>query len=329
MSEQNPFAPVGTPGVLAPPPAMVPPQGFAPPPLPGFQPPPVAHEPYQSAGMALTELSFAPLPTEVAPAPAAPPPPVSDSLVTNVLPSGGVARRLSLGGRLPMIALVLVVLLGAAGAAYSTGILGGKAAKPAPVVPHKKAPVVAPKTVVPSAPAVVAPVKPAPKPVVKPLIGKTLSVTKANSHTYGGAYSLTVPTGWVSQLKVDATKDLNGDVAVGHKRTGQALLLGSVPPAYAKGPLTAATLSKIKAQQATDNPTAKFLPGTVKATIAGRPATGFDMTDVDQGVAFTARFLTFERNGVLYDVVWTARSAAYGDSLTTFNQLLASVKFAK
>ncbi|MEO6715496.1 MAG: hypothetical protein ABIM89_19010 [Mycobacteriales bacterium] len=321
MAEQNPFAPVGAP-VMAPAQlGMAAPQGFAPPPMAGFAPPPAAAQPsYQSAGMALTELSFAPLPTEVAAAPVEPLP-AGQSLVANVLPSGGVARSLSLGGRLPMIALVLVLLLGAAGAAYATGLFSKKKEDAAPIVKGKPS-VSAPQV---SAPAPVVPAKPA----AKPLVGKTLSVTKANSGTQGVAYTVTVPQGWVSRLKTGLENDMNGDVDIVHARTGQAFGLGSMPASYLTGPLTAEKLATFKTEMLADNPGTAALSAEVKTTIAGSAASGFDMEGEADGVRMKGRVVLFDHNGVLYGAFWAATESQFDTSLATFESFLATVKFAK
>ncbi|MEO6715495.1 MAG: hypothetical protein ABIM89_19005 [Mycobacteriales bacterium] len=327
MSEQNPFAPVGAP-VMAPPAqlGMTAPQGFARPPMAGFAPPPAAAQPsYQSAGMALTELSFAPLPTEVAAAPVEPPPPAGQSLVANVLPSGGVARSLSLGGRLPMIALVLVLLLGAAGAAYATGLFSKKKEAAAPIVKGKPS-VTAPQV---SAPAPVVPAKPA----VKTLVGKTLSVTKANSGTLGAAYSVTVPAGWISTLKVDQKENFNTDLNIVHARTGQTFFMGSFEPTFLKGPLSASAREALLADFQGSNPTAALVepsgPDSVRATVGGVSATGFDATRDLDGEPISMRVIPIENNGVIYVAVWLTKTAEFAKSLGTFEQIAATVKFAK
>jgi len=176
MSEQNPYAPVGTPSLAPPPGVMVPPSGFAPPPpAGGFAP--VPQQSYQSPGMALTELSFAPIPTDAPPAPVEAPP--APSLVSAALPSGGVARRLSIGGRTPLLALLLVLLLAAGAVVFGTGLLKKKDAAPAPIVHKPKVaavtPLVAPSAspsaaAVPVKPKAVA--KPVAKPVVKPQVAR-------------------------------------------------------------------------------------------------------------------------------------------------------------
>lgn len=324
MSEQNPYAPVGTPGMIAPPgPAMIPPQGFAPPPVQGFAPAP-AHS-YEHPAMTLTELSFAPTPTDTAPAPVELPPPALP-LVNNVLPSGGVARRLSMGGRTPLLALILVLLLGAAGAVFGPGLLKSKDSAPSPI-PKKKAATPAPTASSSAKPVVVAPAKP--KPVVKALVGKPISVTAANSGTFGGAYTVTVPTGWTAKFKQGRDTTSNGDLVMADAKSSQLFSLASAQPTFAKGSLTAAKLAMLKASVLKDTPGAKALPGEVKATIAGAGATGFDATATLSGKAFTVRTLFFEHGGVVYVAVWATSPATFSASVPTFNQLLASVKFAK
>jgi hypothetical protein len=332
MSEQNPYAPVGTPG-MAPAfaPAMVPPAGFAPPPPApaGFAPAPS----YQTPGMALTELSFAPIAVDAPPAPAAPAEPPSATLVSDVLPSGGVARRISLGGRTPLIALVVVLLLAAGGVVFGTGLLKKKDEAPI-VVPKRKVPVVAPQA---SKPAVVAPVKPKAvvKPVAKPLVGKTLSVTKANSHTYGGAYSVTVPTGFTTTLRAGRHSWVNADVRLYSKAARQALEIQSVRPGFvAQGPLTADKLAllqkaEMKAIVAVER-SSKALPGDVHTTVSDVAATGFDYTQSVSGKLVTTRVVFFEHGGFVYKATWLALpQASFAGSVTTFDQILATVKFAK
>ena len=326
MSEQNPFAPVGTTGMIAQPGAgPVAPQGLAPPPpMQGFAPAPV--QGYDHPGMTLTELSFAPMPTEAPPAPAEPPPPAAPALVGNVLPSGGVSRRLSMGGRTPLLALVLVLLLGGAGVYFGTGLFKSKDAAPAPVV---RKPVAVVPSAAPSKSVVVAPAKPKPaaKPVVKPLVGKTLSVTKANSRTYGGAYTITVPTGWQSKLNLGRQRTANGDVAITHPAKKQ-LQIWSAPATFVKGPLTAAKLGILKANDLRDNPGSRALPGDIKTTVAGGAATGFDATLLVGKTPMKIRSVYFEHAGVVYGAALVSTAATFPASLQTFNQLLASVKFA-
>jgi hypothetical protein len=308
---------------------MVPPAGFAPPPPApaGFAPAPS----YQTPGMALTELSFAPIAVDAPPAPPAPVEPPSASLVSDVLPSGGVARRISLGGRTPLIALVVVLLLAAGGVVFGTGLLKKKDEAPI-VVPKGKAPVVAPQA---SKPAVVAPVKPkavkpVAKPVVKPLVGKTLTVTKANSRTFGGAYTVTVPTGWQSQLNLGRNARGNTDLAIGHDRTQQGLVMSSVRPSFAAAPLTAARFAALKAGLLGVQKDAKVLPGTVVASIAGAKTFAYDATMTgSDGKPISVRNVMFEHDGVIYSVVWGTSSPSFTKSLPTFNQILATVKFAK
>ncbi|MEP7054361.1 MAG: hypothetical protein ABI912_03860 [Actinomycetota bacterium] len=331
MSEQNPYAPVGNP-VMAPPPGVMtaPPSGFAPPPPASFAPVPGA--PYQTPGMALSELSFAPIPVDDPLAPvevAAPPAP---SLVSDVLPSGGVARRLSLGGgRTPLVGLLVVLLLLAGAAVYGSGILNKKKDSPV-LVPKGKAPVASASASAAPAPVVVAPVTPSavvkPKPVVKPLVGKPLAVTKANSRTYSTGYTITIPTGWTSKLKNSHTAINNGDLIMLNEKTGQVLTINSLPQVVS-GPVTADDLSEAQASVRKVNPTAKFLPGTVNATIAGVPALGWDMTATISGQPYKVRTMVLRRGTVGYVVVWASPPAAFSTSLTTFNQLVASVKFAK
>ncbi|MEO6715497.1 MAG: hypothetical protein ABIM89_19015 [Mycobacteriales bacterium] len=313
MTEPHPFAPVGT-AVMAPP--------AYPPPAPA---PAAAQPSYQSAGMALTELSFAPLPTEVAAAPVEPPP-AGQSLVANVLPSGGVARSLSLGGRLPMIALVLVLLLGAAGAAYATGLFGKKKEDAAPIVKGKPS-VSAPQVSAPTS-AVVAPGKPAVTPAPKPLAGKALSVTKASSRTFGADYSITVPNGWISRQNAGLEDGSNSDVLISHVRTGQIFMLGTMDPAVMKGPLTPAKSAELRADFIAESPELNILPGSVKASVGGVAATGFDATGTVDERNASVRFVVFERGGVIYGSLWVADPAGFSASLTTYNQILASVKFA-
>lgn len=316
MSEQNPYAPVGTPGMIPPPPPM---NGFAPAPA----------QSYDHPGMTLTELSFAPVPTDAPPAPVEPQF-AGPGLVSDVLPTGGVARKLSLGGgKTPLIALLVVALLAGAGVFFGTDLFKSKSEPPA-FVPKKKV-AVAPKVVAPSAPAVVAPVKPkAVKPVVKPLAGKPMSVTAVNSRTFGGTYTVTQPTGWTAKLKSGRVKSINADLVIANAKAGQAFHVNSLRPSVYKGPLTEQKFAALQAVVLAGSPTSKHLPGAVKATVAGAKVSGFDaQVPAGAGPAQTTRTVIFEHGGVVYVAGWSANAADFAKSLPTFNQLLASVKFAK
>ena len=318
MSEQSPYAaPVPTPGVYPPPGVqMNPPAGFMPPPPPpGYAPPPPAQAQaappaanhYDSPAMTLTELSFAPLPVEAAPAPAevAPPPPAGPQLVMDVLPSGGIARGISVGGgRTPLIALVLVLLLAGAGVFFGTGYFKSEN-KPAP-----------------------APAKKTTKTAVKPLVGKTETMNKGNSGTVGGAYTMTVPNGWTIERKLKIGGQ-STDVKISHP-SGQTIAIMSMDAEGAPdGPNNAADLAAAKKDILASAKQAKALPGSVNARVAGIAATGFDYSQVTaSGENATLRVVMFAHNGTGYAVLWGTESSEFTKSLKTFNQFLASVKFA-
>lgn len=334
MSEQNPYAPVGAPTMMPSGPGVLAPYGSPPPPPPGYAPAP--QHGYDNPNMTLTELSFAPIPTDVEPAPVEPPPSAGPGLVTNVLPSGGVARKLSVGGRTPLLALLLVLLLGAAAAVYSTGILKNEDEVPPPVVKRRPA-VTAPAASAPAAPTTAPAAVPAkPKavvkaPAVKPLVGKPASVTKANSRTYGGNYSVLVPTGaWAARLNNGRSSGNNADLVIGHDSAKQAFSVNSARPTAVKGPLTPAKVAALKAGLLKSQKAAKALPGEVTATVAGAKAVGFDsQLTASDGSRIAMRNLMFEHGGVVYLASWATTPAQFTKSLTTFNQLLATVKFAK
>jgi hypothetical protein len=283
--------------------------------------------------MALTELSFAPLPTQVAP-PAAPlPTPASPGLVSNVLPPGSVARSGSPGGRWPLIALVIVLLLGGAGAAYSTGVLGGNKDKPQPVVPQKKS---AAKAVVSPAAKAVAPAKPAAKPAAKKpvakkpavpaLAGATVTLTKANSGTLGGDYSFTVPTGWRTTLNAGADGPTNRDFEMHTPDRAFSIFSGvQVQP----GPVAAETLDNMKAAVVDQMPSAKVLPGSLTMSVGGLIADGYDLTATVDGQTIKLRTIVVAHNGVAYGFLWAAPKESFAASLPKFGQILASVQFVR
>lgn len=331
MSEQNPYAPVATPGMVPPPaPGMIPTQGFVPAPPNGFAPaptqafPPAPVQSYDHPGMTLTELSFAPIPSEAPPAPVEPPPPAAPALVANVLPSGGVARSLSLGGRTPLIALVLVLLLGGAGVFFGTGLFKADEEPEAPIVRAKRP--AASAAPAPASPSAAAPAA-KPKPAVKPFVGKPLAVNKANSGTQGAAYTVTVPNGWQSQLGMKQPSS-NVDVMIGHPTAGQIFMV-LTRKQDEPGPLTAANIENAKTMALAAYPEAEILPGEVQARVAGVAASGFDASATAEGEAVSMRVVMFARGGVGYTMMWAAPTHAFAKSTTTFDQFLATVKFAK
>lgn len=337
MTEQNPYAPVGMPGTIPPPGVgMVPPQGFAPPPVNGFAPAPM--QSFDHPAMTLTELSYAPVASDAPPAPMeVPSPPVGSGLVTSVLPSGGgVGRKISLGGRTPLVALLLVLLLGGAGVYFGTDLLKAKDEPAAPIL-KKQSASTAPKiaALVPAKPNAAAKPKPAAKkpaakPVVAPLAGKPLAVTAANSRTYGGGYTVTQPTGWTSNLKNTRGAGLNTDLRLTDPKKLQMLELVSVRSSTSKGPLTPSSVAALRAKLLKASPAAKVLPGVVTATVAGTKAMGFDASvPAAEGQLFTQRTIIFEHNGAVHLAIWGRSAPEFSKSLATFNQLLASVTFAK
>ncbi len=322
MSEQSPYAaPVPTPGVYPPPGVqMNPPTGFMPPPPPpGYAPPPPAQaqpappapaQPsnYDSPGMTLTELSFAPLPVEAPPAPAevAPPPPAGPQLVMDVLPSGGIARGIFVGGggRTPLIALVLVLLLAGAGVFFGTGLFKSED-KPAPP-----------------------PVKKTAKAPVEPLVGRTITIDKKSSGTLGGAYTMTVPNGWTAKQKLKVGGQ-STDVQISHP-SGQTIAIRSMDAkGEPDGQPSAADLEVVKQSILASVKDGKALPGSVNTKVAGIAAIGFDYSQVtNSGENASLRAVMFARDGTGYAVLWGAESSEFTKSLKTFDRFLASVKFA-
>ncbi|MEO6715500.1 MAG: hypothetical protein ABIM89_19030 [Mycobacteriales bacterium] len=307
-SEHSTFAPSGTP-VMLPPPADAP-------------APPLGHVPMQHTAD----------PT------AAPP-----SVVTSAMPPHGVTRGRSLTGRAPLIGLVLVIVLAAAGAAYGTGMFKPAQEPNLIVRGTPKTAAIAPKASTSAsaaaAPATPAAKKPAAKAAVQPLVGKPVSVTKATSGTYAPAYSVVVPTDWTAEMTPGKRGPfLNNDLRLRNKPDVQLYFFASLAGDFSSpGPLTRAKYLKVKAayrqSMAKVGEKSTETPGDFRTTVAGEVAYGWDrvIPSITPGSTrtYTERAIVFQHAGRLLIATMVTRTDRFSTATPVFTQLLATVQFAR
>jgi hypothetical protein len=225
-----------------------------------------------------------------------------------------------------LIAIGAAVLLVALAIAAAAGAFRTHHKTPTVVAPSHSASPSASVPVPSVTPSTAAP-KPKP-PALRPLAGKAQTINKANSGTLGKPYAVTLPTGWTVArgIRNDAVGNL--DLRMRNAAKTHSLSILTLKPAVVTGPIDAAKLAAVKAALFKGDTTLKSLPGVPKARVAGSAATGFDVTTVSAGQPITARILVWQRDGVTYAVSWRVSTPLFARSMTTYAQLLASVKFA-
>lgn len=305
MSEHNPFAaPTGAPGLapmVAPPTGLLPASPMAPPPP---APPPPVGVPAQAVrfdhpASTLTELSFAPVATDEPPAEELVAAPPTATLNNSILPTGGGAgRSLSLGGRVPLIALALIALLAVVAVVFGTGLLGGDKAEPAPITK---------KTT--SAPA-------------KPTTTKGFKAfpVAAGSGTIGRSYSIEAPASWTTKSDAEPIPGpANTDLVIGSNADGLFVQSMSVPLGGTLSAMTKGARSGL-----VKGGRIKTKGDIRKTRVAGAPARQFDVVHKDGS---RMRVTTFVDGNTVYLVYGGTSKARFAKYAPTYDRVLKSWKF--
>ena len=138
-----------------------------------------------------------------------------------------------------------------------------------------------------------------------------------------------MPTGFTSEINLGRQVTSNFDLQLSNDNGLHLMGISSIAPRFAKGPLTPKVFDTVKALNHLGIPADQRVPGVVKATVAGRAATGFDIDGSATGEEPKVRIVVFEHNGTIYQGMLITAPGAFAASLPLFNQVLASVKFAK
>ena len=238
------------------------------------------------------------------------------------------------------IAAAIVALLLLVGGVVVSGVLSGNSDPPAaaatPAAKKPAAGVATPPSdaAVPAAPKPNPPAKkPAPKPGAAPRGGTWVAVTAANSGTLGAPYKIAAPRdhdferGEIGDVGEEAE---HIDLYMTDGAQTQQLFVLSMPgaPDLADGALPPALLRQVRQSGMSSAKSARSLPGTSVAAVAGFRATGFDYTQRDEdGTLQRVRMLFFAHQGTVYAVGWVAEAEGFAGTVSTFQHIVGTMTF--